>query len=228
MKELVNTEKELQGRIDVAKWYKSEKAGRDTCGEEDYCRFCDKNDEYPCGKACLACEKNKQAVAATEEYETVIRLSRSFVSKLIQSETLQKNYSVVNNALCKYKKVKGRIAFGGETYRHGREKLAVVTVRGKSLYLYLALSPEEFEESKYRFVDESDKASYVATPMKVKITGSRSLKHACELVDILAAKRGLLTNSKYCPTEYAKEYLSDEELVAKGLIKERRVLVRKR
>ena len=49
MKEFVNTEKELQDKIDVEKWLKSEKAGRDLCGEEDFCSYCDKKEEYPCG-----------------------------------------------------------------------------------------------------------------------------------------------------------------------------------
>ena len=247
MKEFVNTEKELQDKIDVEKWLKSEKAGRDLCGEEDFCFYCDKKEEYPCGHACLVCEnnKNRKEAAATvksdddkaetekkvvevEGYEKVIRLTRSFASRLIQDENLQKNYSAVKNTFEKYKKVKGRVSFSAETYRAGREKLAVVAVRGKSLYIYLALNPVELEDSKYRFTDESDRASYVSTPVKVKITGSRSLKHACELIDILAEKKELVLNEKYESTEYVTEYLTDKELIEKGLIKERTVLVKKK
>lgn len=231
MKELVNTEKELQDKIDVEKWLKSEKAGRDLCGEEDFCSYCDKKEEYPCGHACLVCENNKEkeeAAATVDGYETVIRLTRSFASRLIQDENLQKNYSAIKNTFEKYKKVKGRVSFSAETYRAGKEKLAMVAVRGKSLFVYLALNPVELEDTKYRFTDESDRASYVSTPVKVKISGSRSLKHACELIDMLAEKKGLVLNAKYEPTEYVTEYLTDKELIEKGLIKERTVLVKKK
>lgn len=231
MKKLVSTEKELQDKIDVEKWLKSEEAGRDLCGEEDFCAYCDKKEEYPCGHACLVCENNKQmkeAAATADEYETVIRFVRSFASRLIQNENLQKNYSAIKNAFEKYKNVRGRVSFSAETYKAGREKLAIVAVRGKSLFVYLALNPVDLEDGKYGFTDVSDRASYVSTPVKVKIKGSRSLKRVCELIDMLAEKKGLVLNAKYEPTEYVTEYLTDEELIEKGLIKERKVLVKKK
>lgn len=231
MKELVSTEKELQDKIDVEKWLKSEKAGRDLCGEEDFCAYCDKKEEYPCGHACLVCENNKQmkeAAATADGYETVIRLVRSFASRLIQDENLQKNYSAIKNAIEKYKNVKSRVSFFAETYKAGRENLAVVAVRGKTLFVYLALDPAKLEDGRYRFTDESDRASYVKTPVKVKIKGSRALKQACELIDMLAEKKGLALNGKFEPTEYATEYLTDKELIEKELIKERTVLVKKK
>ncbi len=41
----------LQEKLDVQKWIDSEEKGRDTCGEYDYCTFCDKTEDTPCAKA---------------------------------------------------------------------------------------------------------------------------------------------------------------------------------
>ena len=40
-----------QKRLDEEKWLKSEKEGRDVCGEFDYCKFCDKANAHPCATA---------------------------------------------------------------------------------------------------------------------------------------------------------------------------------
>lgn len=40
-----------QINFDTKKWLDSERAGRDMCGEYDYCAVCDKSAEYPCEKA---------------------------------------------------------------------------------------------------------------------------------------------------------------------------------
>lgn len=48
---------ELQQQLDVQKWLDSEQAGRDMCGEYDYCAYCDKNVTDPC--ACAYAEMTK-------------------------------------------------------------------------------------------------------------------------------------------------------------------------
>lgn len=40
-----------QKRLDEEKWLKSEQAGRDVCGEFEYCKFCDKTQAHPCANA---------------------------------------------------------------------------------------------------------------------------------------------------------------------------------
>lgn len=57
-------EKQLQAKIDEEKWVASELAGRDLCGEQKYCEFCDKEAEYPCGKAMVAMQKKEKAEKA--------------------------------------------------------------------------------------------------------------------------------------------------------------------
>lgn len=42
---------QLQGMIDLKKWYDSEVNGHDMCGSYDFCRFCDKSISLPCATA---------------------------------------------------------------------------------------------------------------------------------------------------------------------------------
>ena len=40
-----------QSELDLKKWYESENAGYDLCGEFDFCSKCDKAIENPCAAA---------------------------------------------------------------------------------------------------------------------------------------------------------------------------------
>ena len=42
---------QLQGMIDLKKWYDSETHGRDMCGTYDFCAYCDKSVSLPCANA---------------------------------------------------------------------------------------------------------------------------------------------------------------------------------
>ena len=42
---------QLQEKLDIAKWNDSQEKGVDTCGQYDYCNFCDKTVDTPCAKA---------------------------------------------------------------------------------------------------------------------------------------------------------------------------------
>lgn len=43
--------KELQSKLDLQKWFDSEEAGRDRCGEYGYCAYCDNTTQTPCADA---------------------------------------------------------------------------------------------------------------------------------------------------------------------------------
>lgn len=65
---------ELQGMIDLKKWYDSERWGRDTCGSYDFCAYCDKSADLPCAtayeKANLQSETAKSEVKAKKKAPT--------------------------------------------------------------------------------------------------------------------------------------------------------------
>lgn len=172
--------------------------------------------------ADLAKETDK---AVPEGYEYVVRLRRSFQSKLIQSELLQGLYTEIKNALLTLGGVKTRLCQGGENFRVGGKLIAKLAAGSKKLWLYLALDPNKCDEERYRFEDVSDIKAHRETPVRVKITGSRSLKRAKELIALLERTYGY-ADVGCIYTDFRFAYRTDEQLIEEGLIKPYTALVK--
>ena len=160
-------------------------------------------------------------------YEFVTRYRRSFKSRLIQDEKMQDFYTDIKNAFAELTGVKARLSRHCENFRFHAERVAKLNVGGKTLTLYLALDPQQYEDTKYRYEDVSDRKTYAETPMKVRITSKRMVKYARELLADLAQKYGI-TITGTIPMDYHYKYQSDEALIKKGLIKPYEVLVKKK
>lgn len=99
-------------------------------------------------------------------------------------------FSVAKTKLERIKNVK----FTGtktRTYKHNNTLLARFEVRGKALYLYLALDPENYQNSEYLFTDVSHVKKYQSYAMRLKITTKRRLSEALDLIDDLVEKKNL-------------------------------------
>ncbi len=146
-----------------------------------------------------------------------VRYRRSFLARYIQAnEKLQEYYGRLKNQLLCYKGVKSKISWKADRFSKGRETIAKMDVRGKRLYVYLALDPKAYEGTKYRFTDVSDKKP--DTPMLLKIRGKLGILHAAQLVDALAEKFGL-TKIERAEENYSMPYEDDQTLIGKNLIK---------
>ena len=162
-----------------------------------------------------------------EGYELVTRYRRSFRARIIQSPVLQDLYTEIKNALLCLGGVKSRVGQNGENFRAGKERIAKLCVSGKTLSLFLALAPSLYEDTKYRFEDMTDKKTHADTPMRLKITGKRTLKQAKTLLRDLATKYGLASvGSIY--TDFHYPYRDDAYLIAKKLIRPYNVVVKKK
>lgn len=158
------------------------------------------------------------------EIKLVTRYRRSFLSRLIQSQgDVQAYYSAVKNKLLSYKGVKGRVSWGNESFHKGRDYVAKINVKAKTLYLYLALpntAVAALENGKYNVIDVSDKKKYENVPTLIKIKGPRKLKYALELIDILCRDRMALSEVKnFEAADYTVPYQSTEALVEAGSIR---------
>ncbi len=154
----------------------------------------------------------------------VIRLKKSFVAKLKQSEDdIKGYYSTLKNALTEYKKINSNISWHGDRFNFGRDTVARVTIIGKTLGLYLALDPAdpEFKQTVYRQKDVSKQKAYEGTPFMVKIKSDGGLKKALRLVAALAEKLGTEKEEVFEAVDYVAMYpmATDEEMLAEGLIK---------
>ncbi len=146
-----------------------------------------------------------------------IKLRRSYTARLIQTDdNIKTYYNEIKNILLSYKGVKARTSWKAETFKQGRTHIAKIDIKGKKLYLYLALDPAEFADSKYFINDVSAKSEEL--PLLIKVKSDRALNHASELVEILAEKLALVKTEKAL-VDYRMPYETDKALVERDLIK---------
>ena len=197
----------------------------EAAGEED-----DEDESYGFSTAGLdffdAMEKPEEYAALQQQekeglIQIVTRYRRSFMSRLIQSQgEVQEYYSEIKNKLLSYKGVKSRVSWGNESFNKGRNHIAKVVAKNKTLYLYLALDPATLEEGTYNFEDMSAKKKYENVPVLIKIKGPRKLKYALELIEKVCVENLALPDAKnFEAVDYAVPYQTTEELVQAGLVK---------
>lgn len=171
----------------------------------------------------LETEEQKQArVAAIEsakELEVNQTYNRSYKARLIQSsDTIKGWYSKVKNAALSYKGVKSSVSWRQEKMLQGRNQVAKIALRGKTLCIYLPLSVKEIKNIDVE--DVSDKSVHAATPTLFRIKKEVHSEQAVQLIAKVAEKLAL-EEGKAHKTDYAKEYAleSTDQLVEEGLIK---------
>ena len=154
------------------------------------------------------------ALAIAQKREVEVRYRRSFLSRYIQAEPyIQDYYTEIKNLLLSYRGVKARQSWSKESFKCGRVHVAKIDVKGKSLYLYLAIDPEALEGSKYKFT-----LSKGDCPVLIKIKSERKLKQATELISMLMAELGLVRFDTEW-VDYHMPYEDTEALIERGLIK---------
>lgn len=152
----------------------------------------------------------------------VIKYSKSFLAKLIQSDDETKwYYSQLKNRLCSYDGVKSRISWKWESFRSGKKTLAKLRLRGKTLSLCLALNADDYADSKYKVESLAEIKAYADTPCMYRIKNDRRLKYGGELIDELMAQNGI-AEIQHGETDYAQmyPYETTEKLIELKLIKE--------
>ncbi len=150
-----------------------------------------------------------------------IKYSRSFTANLIQADdTVKDFYSQLKNHIMSYKGVKTKISWKFDSYNKGRDQLFKIKLRGKTILLYCALDPEEFEKSKYHH-DAINNKLFADVPMLLKIKSGLGLRKAKEIVDITMAKFGIEPNAKAKAVDYVNEYPyeDNEALLARNLVR---------
>jgi len=116
---------------------------------------------------------------------------KTFEQKLQEGgETLKERYFEISDHLCCIQK--SRIVRGKkfETYRKGNSPVAKLAIRGKTLNVYLAINPQEYEGTKYKFVDVSHSKTFANYPMRVKVTSTRQVRWTKELITQMAESHG--------------------------------------
>ncbi len=148
-----------------------------------------------------------------------LRYDKSFTARLIQADDETKQwYTEIKNGLLGYKKVHDRMSWKRETYRVGRETVARLSFRGKTLCLFLPLYAADLEGSKYKVEDVSDNASCADTPCMYRIKNAKRARYAGELFALVMEKMGVPTIERES-VDYYLPYEGIVELIKKGLVK---------
>ncbi len=151
----------------------------------------------------------------------LIRYKKSFSARLNLTDDINKDYhTALKNKLLSYKKINCRTSWNYEAYNLGRNQAAKINVRGKSVFLYLALNPEDYLDTKYRFKDCSYIKKYQQLPLRVKVKSKRGLKWAFELIENTMQKLEAVENLKYQPISFFEKNRGFDNLLDEGLIKE--------
>ena len=147
-----------------------------------------------------------------------VRYNRSFTAMLIQSEDALKGYySDLRNELERFG-LKPRMGWRNESWYRGRNTYAKFAIRGKTLSLYLALDPAEFEGTKYNFRDAGDTAKYKDVPMQCKIKSDRAVRRVKELIAALGEKHDFVRTDAPAKN-HRPDYRDTTSLVKDKLIK---------
>ncbi|MBQ3640246.1 MAG: hypothetical protein II955_06975, partial [Clostridia bacterium] len=163
------------------------------------------------------------AQAEAGEIRLVTRYRQSYESRLVLSkDPIQDYYSGIKNALLSYKGVKSRISWANETFRQGRNHIAKIIVKTSSLYIYLALDPEQLAGTKYESAVTvlSGRKKFETVPVLLKIKGERKYKYALEMIAMVCGdKLALPPNKKFAETDYKRPVQSLDEMVESGLVR---------
>ena len=146
----------------------------------------------------------------------------SLNANLIQADTKYKLYfEKIKNRFLSYYKIKSRESWKEESFRFGRELLAKATIRGRCIYLYLALNPEDLPFATYHQRDKSGIKKYEEVPCMVKVKTDVGLDRALRLIDMLMANHEIPEEKESVYLSYSQlwDYLPVEDLIEKGLVK---------
>ena len=115
-----------------------------------------------------------------------------FMTRILQADADTKaNYNELKNEILSYG-VKSRVSNSGDTFRYKRKAYVKIGIGGKSLKLYFALNPEDYQDSPMPIKDVGHKAVYGETPLLLKVRSPLSVRRAKQLIADAMEKDALL------------------------------------
>lgn len=135
--------------------------------------------------------ENGVTVYATDGTEIYYVYNKSFAARLIQAnDEIREYYNDIKNFVLSYPKVKAKMSWKQERFSYGKEEVCWFVLRGKSLYLYLPLNPDDYAETKYK-VERNNAKRYKELPCLYKINNARRAKYATDLISTVMDKFGV-------------------------------------
>ena len=134
--------------------------------------------------------------AEEDDNQKSVRIVKSFSERLSQSSDEVKGYyDTLKNELLSYTTVKSKISFKHETFKVGKNIVAKLKIRGKSLCLFLALDPNDYKGTKYKIRDMAEISNSKDIPTMYKINLPRRVEYAKALISDVMQKFGAQKNN---------------------------------
>lgn len=142
----------------------------------------------------------------------------SFDAKLALANDQVKSFYSEIELFARSYGVKVKSSFKKERIYLGRDVFGEMVFRGKKLAIFLALNPQDYVGTKYKFKDLSKAKKYEKTPMLVKITSGLKVRYVKELLTTIFENAGV--KNKNLSLESKKiETKTMEQLIEEGRIK---------
>ncbi|MCM1306879.1 MAG: uL15 family ribosomal protein [Bacteroides sp.] len=114
---------------------------------------------------------------------TVRKISPNFRMRLKESSDKNREwYAAIKNLFCSQKGVTYRVCKRVEKIRYQGQVIGVIGIAKRSIKLWLALKPYEYDARRYHHKDVSDKPRFVDVPLYVRVGSDRALTRAEELI----------------------------------------------
>ena len=186
-----------------------------------------KDDDYPypyqTTEALVAQGLIKERRVSVSSLSFLNRFSgyeRSFTAKMCQASDEAKGYyRVIKNHALSYKRANTRISWSYDSINLGRQQVLKLSVKGKTLVVYLAIDPETLEP-KYK-VEKVESKKYAEVPCLYRIKNERRLNYTLDLIDQIMARYEAVKGAER-DDEYPFPHQSNEALLAAGLMKKRK------
>lgn len=124
------------------------------------------------------------------EKAKIIRIP--FQERMVNAEDdMKDNYNELKNEILSYG-VKSRVSNSGDTFRLHRKTFVKITIAGKSLKLYFALNPADYENSTIPVQNAGEKNIYSEIPLVFKVKSGLSLRRAKQLIADVMQPDGLV------------------------------------
>ena len=146
------------------------------------------------------------------------RFVKSFTAKLSQADgEVRSYYKELKSYILSYTKVNSRISWHYDAFNLGRNPVAKLAIRGKTLCVFL---PLENVDKKY-IVEKSTSFRFEDTPLLYRIKNDKRCRYARQLIDIVLSNIGAKKGNEVKEIDLPP-YEDDDSLFKKGLIKELR------
>ena len=131
---------------------------------------------------------------------------RTFIERLESSSIEVKNrYNLINELLLRLNNVRVIEGKAHHSYKCGSLAVARITIKGKTLNIYLGLDPKQFENTKYIYTDISSVKKHSNYPMQIKLSSDRQARWTNELILLFAKTNGIALVDKPQAVERVEE-----------------------